>query len=75
MRSLDNGAHRQWALASTCTDFTFTPAGKYCSHNPYAAQAAAASLLAGAAWLEAVQKLQTLNSMMDPVGVKARNSS
>lgn len=47
---------------------------KYCSHNPYAAQAAAASLLAGAAWLEAVQKLQALNSIMDPVGDKARNS-
>lgn len=32
-------------------------AGKYCAKNPFAAQAAAASLLAGAAWLEAVQAL------------------
>ena len=31
--------------------------GHYCADNPFAAQAAAASLLAGAAWIEAVQSL------------------
>jgi hypothetical protein len=76
---------KSWSSEETrdyCS-YDFQPTGprqskrfrKYCSHNPYAAQAAAASLLAGAAWLEAVQKLQALNSLMDPVGSKARNSS
>lgn len=37
-------------------------AGKYCAKNPFAAQAAAASLLAGAAWLEAVQALAAVKA-------------
>lgn len=48
-----------------------THAGKYCAKNPYAAQAAAASLLAGAAWLEAVQALAAVKAeAAEGVGVR-----